>query len=71
MEENLKIGGILMVIGGILMVIGGTLVVIGGVLSIGRILKGKQLIGGIFMVIGGRLNSLLNCLRLCKAGIAF
>ena len=53
------------------MVIGGTLVVIGGVLSIGRILKGKQLIGGIFMVIGGRLNSLLNCLRLCKAGIAF
>ena len=53
------------------MVIGGTLVVIGGVLSIGRILKGKQLIGGIFMVIGGRLNSLLNCLRQCKAGIAF
>ena len=39
MEENLKIGGILMVIGGILMVIGGTLVVIGGISRIGQILK--------------------------------
>ena len=39
MEENLKIGGILMVIGGILIVIGGTLVVIGGISRIGQILK--------------------------------